>query len=114
MGERASAGRCSPRLDRIGRPDASQHGRHEGKEALYSTAPAAAPSAHLLVTCPRCGRETGLRGREMVALLDLPFVVNPVRRRLWTRCPNCEQRACLKVEAGPSVRAMVTGRPRAS
>ena len=99
----------NPRFDRVRAPDAAGRSRRDvqGKEALYSTAPGAPPSAHVLVVCPRCDVETGLRYLQVVKLLKPPVVYNPVTRRLWAKCPTCEQRAWLSVRPGQALRALL-------
>ncbi len=110
MTERApETGGRSARFDRVetsrGR---SAHARdHEGKEALYSTAPSAAPSAQVQIVCQRCDVETGLSVLATVRLLRPPFLWNPLNGKLWARCPACGQRATLRVRQGQALRAFL-------
>ncbi len=107
QGNPPPAGRTSPRLDRVGRPRASAHERvRDGKEALYSTAPSARPTAPVEVRCERCDARLELGVLDGMRLLRPPWVLNPWSRRLWTRCPACSQRAWLQVTPGPTLRML--------
>lgn len=107
MAER-SPGR-SERLDRVTRPDAgrTRDRDEQGKEALYSTSPKAAPSEPVLVVCERCDIERGIGFGEALRLLKPPFFYNPASRRLWARCPTCERRSWLHVRSGQALRAFL-------
>lgn len=102
------AGRRSARFDRVQRPDpgVNRPRTRDGKEALYSTAPTAAPSSQVLVVCERCDVETGVSILDAVRMLVPPFLWNPVTGRLWARCPACRQRSCLRVRQGQALRAL--------
>lgn len=98
--------RTSAAFDRIGQPGTRPSGRRDGlgKEALYTTAPSAAPTTQVLLRCRRCDVPIG---RSVLGLLQLcrpPCLLDPIRRRLWTRCPTCGKRAWLEVAAGPVLR----------
>ncbi|MFP5309542.1 MAG: hypothetical protein ACLGIR_08190 [Actinomycetes bacterium] len=110
-GDRAGGAR-SDRLDRVQRPDGSRHRPHEGKEALYSTAPTAAPSSQVLLVCRRCDVESGLSVLELTKLAAPPFVWNPVTGFLWARCPACQRRSRLHVRKGQALRALLDRTPR--
>lgn len=103
----------SERLDRVQPPDVSRPRErdHEGKEALYSTSPKAAPSEPVLVVCTRCDVERGLGLVDAAKLLRPPVFYNPASGRLWARCPTCERRSWLRVRAGQALRAFLV-RPR--
>ncbi len=100
---------AAARFDRVRRPDpATPRDRDaSGKEALYSTSPAARAPSPVEVRCPRCGVHLGVSVRRSIGLLRPPWLLNPVTRRLWARCPACDRRAWLEVRAGPSLRAML-------
>ncbi|MEX0836035.1 MAG: hypothetical protein WD010_08085 [Nitriliruptor sp.] len=102
----------SPRLDRVRTPDPKAPRPRDtvGKEALYSTAPSAAPSSPVLVRCRKCDIETGVSVGGFARLLKLPVLWNPVSRRLWTRCPACDRRTWLYVRQGQALRALLAGR----
>lgn len=104
-----AAGRRSERLDRVQKPDPgdSRHRSREGKEALYSTAPSAAPSSQVLVVCERCDVERGLSIVDALKMLKPPFLWNPVTGRLWARCPACGRRSRLRVRQGQALRAIL-------
>lgn len=98
----------SAAFDRIAQPGTRSAGRRDGlgKEALYTTAPSAAPSTQVELRCRRCQVPFG---RSVLGLLQLcrpPCLVDPIRRRLWTRCPACGHRAWLEVSAGPVLRTL--------
>lgn len=107
---------CSPRLDRVARPTPGSRRRDvEGKEALYSTAPTAAPTTPLQVTCRRCGVTSGLTVTEALRLLAPPMLANPLTGTMWTRCPACDRRSWLDGSPGQALRALLgrgtAGRP---
>lgn len=97
-------------FDRVSPPDPARRRPRDlqGKEALYSTAPTASPSTHLLVVCERCDVESGLNLWEARKLLRPPFLPNPLRRRLWGRCPACERRAWLHIRPGQALMAFLS------
>jgi hypothetical protein len=98
------------RFDRISvRRDRPRDGL--GKEALYSTAPTAAPTTQVELRCTRCDVPFGLSVVAMAKLVLRPFVWDPIRGRLWTRCPSCERRAWLTVRAGQALRVLLDRRP---
>lgn len=100
----------SPRLDRV----TADHPRQRdgrGTEALYSTAPSAAPTSQVDLRCRRCDVPFGLSVLGVVRLLVPPFLWDPVRGRLWTRCPACDKRAWLEVRAGQALRVLLDRRP---
>ncbi|MEX1176984.1 MAG: hypothetical protein WEB09_00850 [Nitriliruptor sp.] len=105
--------RTSSRLDRVGTPDPASPRQRDtvGKEALYSTAPSAAPSSPIQVWCRRCDVETGVSIGGFARLLRPPILWNPVTGRLWTRCPACARRTWLFVRQGQALRALLSGRP---
>jgi hypothetical protein len=105
--------RTSPRLDRVQRPrpDAPRRRDVVGKEALYSTAPTAAPTSPIQVRCRRCDVETGVSVGGFLRLLRPPILWNPVSGRLWTRCPTCDERSWLQVRQGQALRALLAARP---
>lgn len=110
MTEPPASGRTSRRLDRVAKPDPAHPipGRdRSGKQALYSTAPGAPPSAQVLVRCRRCTVQSGLSLRGVVGLLRPPFLVDPVHGRLWARCPACRRRSCLEIFKGQALRALL-------
>lgn len=102
----------SARFDRVARPTPGGHRRDgEGKEALYSTAPTAAPTRPLEVTCRRCGVTTGLTLTSALRLLRPPMLANPLTGVLWTRCPACSRRSWLDASTGQALRALLDRRP---
>jgi hypothetical protein len=103
----------SERLDRVRPPDPRTPRARDvvGKEALYSTAPSAAPSSQVQVLCRKCDVEAGVSVVGFVKLLRPPVLWNPVTRRLWTRCPTCDRRSWLKVRQGQALRALLDRRP---
>lgn len=108
---RTSDGR-SERLDRVSKPEPGVRRRDaEGKEALYSTAPTAAPSKPLEISCRRCGVSRGLSFSEGLALLRPPFLLNPLTGTLWSRCPTCGRRSLIDVATGQAIRALLDRRP---
>jgi predicted RNA-binding Zn-ribbon protein involved in translation (DUF1610 family) len=92
-------------LDRVEAPDPSRprQGDVKGRRALYSVDSTANPTPVVIVRCPACGVERGLTIQQAGTLLRPPFVMNPLSRRMWTRCPTCGERAWLRVERGPGV-----------
>lgn len=110
MAERRQPG--SSRFDRVRRPDPSAPRERDylGKEALYSTAPTASPSAQLELHCRRCDVRIGRSALGVVRLLRPPVLWDPIRGRLWTRCPVCRQRAWLTVRAGQTLRVLLDRR----
>jgi hypothetical protein len=99
----------SGRFDRIKAPRPGSIERDSlGKEALYSTAPTAAPTRPVHVTCRRCGVERGMTFREAVALLRPPVLINPVTGVGWLRCPTCQKRSWVEVTTGQSMRALLS------
>jgi hypothetical protein len=109
VAERPASGQRVAKFDRVAPPrprrPAERDGR--GKEALYSTAPGAAPSAQVLVHCHRCDVESGIGLVEMAKVLRPPFVWNPVTGGLWARCPACGHRSRLDVRKGQALRALL-------
>jgi hypothetical protein len=115
-----SPGRPAPRrpqpsaaFDRVAKPD-PRRGRPRdglGKEALYTTAPTASPSPQVELRCRRCDVRMGVSILDVVRLLKPPFLYDPVRRRLRTRCPACEQRAWVELRAGQALRVLLERRP---
>lgn len=82
-----------------------------GKEALYSTAPSAAPSSQVQVLCRRCDVEAGISVVALAKLLRPPVLWNPLTRRLWARCPTCGRRSWLRVRQGQALRALLDRNP---
>lgn len=111
MAEPADVGpRPSSRFDRVRPPDsaAARVRDHRGKEALFSTAPEAPPSTMGLVICERCDIEAGVDLKDVPAMLwPPPVVVNPITRKVWARCPACEQKSWLRVRQGQALRALL-------
>ncbi|MGH3443297.1 MAG: hypothetical protein ACRDUY_14900 [Nitriliruptorales bacterium] len=105
----AVVGRDQPRsrgLDRVARPDPLRPRRDDltGKRALYSVDFEAYPTPLVHMSCHRCGSERGLSGREVKrVLVRLPWVADPIRRRLWARCPTCRHRSWLDVRLAPGI-----------
>lgn len=101
---------ASAQFDRVARPDPARLRPRlgDGKEALYSTAPTAAPTSQVEVHCRRCDVPTGRSVLQVLALLRPPFLWDPVRGRLWTRCPACDRRSWLDVRAGQALRVLLT------
>jgi hypothetical protein len=103
----------SPAFDRVQR-DAPQDRRRRdglGKEALYSTAPTAAPSSQMDLRCRTCRVQLGITVWEAAKLFVPPFVWDPFRRRLWTRCPACGERAWLELRVGQALRVLLDRTP---
>lgn len=100
-------------FDRISRPDPTRPRPRDdrGKEALYSTSPSASPTSQVELQCRRCGVPFGLSVLGIVKLLRPPFLWDPVRGRLWARCPACERRSWIEVRAGQALRALLDRRP---
>ena len=103
----------SPRLDRVASRDPVTPRSRDaaGKEALYSTAPSAAPSSQVQVLCRRCDVEAGLSVVAFTKLLRPPVLWNPVSRRVWARCPTCGRRSWLRVRQGQALRALLDRNP---
>lgn len=106
-------GRTSARFDRVEAPEPSRAAARspEGKEALYSTAPTAAPTSQVMVVCERCDVESGLSLLEAVKLFAPPFLWNPVTGKLWARCPACQRRSTLRLRTGQALRAFLDRHP---
>jgi hypothetical protein len=104
----------SPRLDRVAKPDpcAARTRDHQGKEALYSTAPGQAPAFPVVLACNRCEVERGLTLPETLSTLRPPVLFNPLNRKLWGRCPTCQRRAWLRLRLGQSLRVLLDRAPR--
>ena len=112
MAESSGQDGRSSRLDRVSPPRPGQHGRDaEGKEALYSTAPTAAPTKPLEVTCRRCGVTTGLTFAESLKLFRPPFLANPLTGTMFAKCPACGRRAWIDGSTGQALRALLDRRP---
>lgn len=75
----------------------------QGKRALYSVDPEANPTPLLIVRCGHCEVERGLTARDLLRLLRPPWLFNPCRRTLWTRCPTCQRHTWLQVRLGPGI-----------
>jgi hypothetical protein len=103
----------SQRFDRISPPDATTSRPRDavGKEALYSTAPSAAPSSQVQVLCRRCDVEAGISVVALAKLLRPPVLWNPLTRRLWARCPTCGRRSWLRIRQGQALRALLDRNP---
>ena len=98
----------SDRFDRVTPPVPGSRTRDaDGKEALYSTAPTAAPTKPLEVTCRRCGVTSGLTLREALSLLRPPMLANPLTGTMWSRCPSCGRRSWLDGSPGQALRALL-------
>jgi hypothetical protein len=78
-----------------------------GKEALYSTSPTSAPTSQVEARCRRCDVPVGLSILGVAKLLARPFLWDPFRGRLWTRCPACRRRAWLEVHTGQALRVLL-------
>jgi hypothetical protein len=104
VGRRPAA---SPAFDRIAVRGADRARDGLGKEALYSTAPTAAPASQVEVRCSRCEVPMGLSLVDVARLLTPPFVWDPLRSRLWTRCPACRRRAWLHLRSGQALRVLL-------
>ncbi len=97
---------ASPTFDRIGTP--GQRRRDGlGKEALYSTAPTSAPTSQVELRCRRCDVPFGRSVLGTAKLFKPPSLWDPVRGRLWTRCPSCERRSWLDVRTGQALRVLL-------
>lgn len=105
--------RTSAAFDRVAMPD-PRRGRPRdglGKEALYTTAPTASPSPQVELRCSRCDVRMGVSVLDVVRLLKPPFLYDPVRRRLRTRCPACGERAWVELRVGQALRVLLERRP---
>jgi hypothetical protein len=104
----------SSRLDRVTKPDPSSPRRRDeqGKEALYSTAPSAAPSSQVLIRCRRCDVESGVSVVGLVRTLKPPVLINPATRHLWAKCPACRRRSWLDVRSGQALRVLLDRSPK--
>lgn len=114
MGRPVAEGSSPPAgFDRVRRPEPGRVRDRDraGKEALYSTAPSARPTAPVEMRCERCGAQMGLATGDALRLLRPPWLFNPLSRRLWSRCPACSRRAWLVVTPGPSLRALLSRPP---
>ncbi len=101
--------RAASPFDRI-RPASATRSRPRdglGKEALYSTAPTASPTSQVELRCRRCGVPFGLSVTGVIRLFVPPFLWDPFRGRLWTRCPACGRRAWLELRTGQALRALL-------
>ncbi len=98
----------SAAFDRITPPQPRDRMRRDGlgKEALYSTAPSAAPTTQVDLHCRRCDVRFGLSVLACCRLLRPPVLVDPLRRRVWTRCPACDRYAWIDVSAGQALRVL--------
>jgi hypothetical protein len=103
----------SSRLDRVGRPDPGSPRRRDqqGKEALYSTAPTAAPTSQVEVYCRRCDVLAGVSLLGALKLFKPPVFWDPLRGRIWSRCPTCDRRAWLVVKTGQALRVLLDRSP---
>lgn len=98
----------SSTLDRVDRTRRSGHGQDAtGKEALFSTAPSSSPPRPFEVTCRVCRVSTPVDMGSVATMLRPPFLYNPVRASLWTRCPHCGERAWLDLALGQAIRALL-------
>lgn len=95
-------------FDRVKKPDPTAPRERDGlgKEALYTTAPTAAPPPQIEVTCERCGVLRGLSLVDALRLLKPPVLWIPPRTRIWSRCPTCGRRAWLNFELGQALRVL--------
>ncbi|GGI08815.1 hypothetical protein [Egicoccus halophilus] len=95
-------------FDRVRKPDPTvpRVRDGQGKEALYSTAPTAAPPPQIEVTCRSCGVLRGVSLLEALRLLRPPSLWLPFRSRIFSRCPTCGRRAWLHVELGQALRVL--------
>ncbi len=108
MADPSSRGHTSSTFDRVDRTRRSGHGQDaSGKEALFSTAPTSAPPRPFEVTCRACRVRTALDLGSVWPLLRPPFLYNPIRGSLWTRCPHCGDRAWLDWGLGQAIRALL-------
>jgi hypothetical protein len=103
----------SARFDRVSPPDPTRPRPRDGlgKEALYSTAPTAAPTSQVELRCRRCDVPFGLSVVGVARLLRPPFLWDPIRRRLWTRCPACGDRSWLQLRTGQALRVLLDRTP---
>ncbi|MFP4635831.1 MAG: hypothetical protein ACLFRD_08220 [Nitriliruptoraceae bacterium] len=112
---RRRPGSTSSSFDRIAPPGPTRAARHrgrdrQGKEALYSTSPVAAPSRPVDARCRRCGARLSLTVGDLARLLVPPFVVDPFRRRLCSRCPACDHYAWLELRTGQALQVLLERR----
>ncbi len=109
--DRTDDGRIS-RFDRVSRPDPAARERDaSGKEALYSTAPTAAPTRPIEVSCRRCGVTSGLSVGDALGMLRPPFLLNPLTGTMFARCPSCGRRSWLDASTGQALRAVLNRAP---
>jgi len=101
----------SARFDRIRRVDPGRSRDDRGKEALYSTSPTSSASAQVQLTCQRCEVSSGLTVIAALRVLRPPVLVDPFRRRVWTRCPVCARRSWLEIRAGQALRVLLQRAP---
>lgn len=113
MAEKPSAGSRVSKFDRVSAPNPTRSSTRDrdGKVALYSTAPEAAPSSPVMIICERCDVEKGLDVKQLPALIKPPFLWNPISGKLWTRCPTCGHRSWLRVRKGQALRALLDRQP---
>ena len=107
---RGGTNQPNARFDRVRRPDPAVARDREvaGKEALFSTAPQAPPSTVGLVICERCDIEAGVDLSDVPAMMwPPPVLVNPITRKVFARCPSCEQKSWLRVRQGQTLRALL-------
>ncbi len=103
----------SAAFDRISspRPGTAEGRDGLGKEALYSTSPSAAPTSPVDAWCRRCDVPFGVSVGLLVRLLVPPFLIDPVRRRVWTRCPACDRYAWIQLRTGQALRVLLDRDP---
>jgi hypothetical protein len=103
----------SARFDRVRVPDPGRPRPRDGqgKEALYSTAPTAAPTSQVEVYCRRCDVLTGVSLWGAVKLFKPPVFWDPVRGYLRSRCPTCGERAWLVMKTGQALRVLLDRTP---
>jgi hypothetical protein len=71
------------------------------------------PSSQVELFCRRCKVPFGLSVVGLIKLLKPPFLWDPIRDRLWARCPACQRRAWIEVRKGQALRALLDRRPGA-
>ncbi len=98
----------SAAFDRITPPERRLRRERDGlgKEALYSTAPSAAPTTQVELHCRRCDVPFGLSVLGACKLLRPPFLLDPLHRRVWARCPACQRHAWIDVATGQALRVL--------